>query len=384
MIHHEMKRKYATKISMSTFILLMIFLQSFYSTRAQTSKMGIKMPHTVLKLSPSDNNPRNSEGDFIELKDGSLLYVYTHYYGDSSSDHATAYLASRVSNDRGSTWSKNDKLVLKNEGEMNVMSVSLLRLQSGKIALFYLLKNSDSDCIPMMRLSSDEAKTWGDPVACIADRDGYFVLNNDRVIQHADGRLFFAVSQHNFPDGEFSGKGIVYSYYSDDEGKTWKSSEAVPNPNNITFQEPGLVFLNDDSILMFIRTDIGTQLFSKSTDGGKTWGEVSKSQLISPVSPATIERIPSTGDLLAVWNNNLSSDEKLAKLRIPLNIAVSKDEGVSWQNIKIIDGNPEGWFCYMAMQFVDNSVLLGYCAGTKSAHLTESHLTKVELNWVYQ
>lgn len=377
-------KKSISEVQFVSLSLLIIVLTLFAnSARSQSTAILNDGPQITLKLSPSDNNPRNSEGDFIELNDGRLLYVYSHYYGNSSSDHATAYLASRVSHDRGNTWSKEDELVLENEGGMNVMSVSLLRLQSGKIALFYLKKNSTSDCIPMMRLSDDEAKTWGDPIACISDREGYFVLNNDRVIQHIDGRIFFAVAQHNFPNGKFSGKAIVYSYYSDDEGKTWQSSEAVPNPDNITFQEPGLVTLKDNSLLMFIRTDVGTQLFSKSKDGGKTWSGVAKSQLISPVSPATIERIPSTGDLLAVWNNNLSADEKLSKLRLPLNVAISKDEGVSWQNIKIIDNNPEGWFCYTAMQFIDNSVMLGYCAGTKSAHLTVSHLTKLNLDWIY-
>jgi hypothetical protein len=350
-------------------------------TQAQDSNPGSK---TVLVISPSENNPRNSEGDFIELKDGRLMYIYTHYYGESSSDHATAYLASRVSSDRGKSWSQEDELVLENEGTWNVMSVSLLRLQSGEIAMFYLRKNSDSDCIPMMRLSTDEAKTWGDPITCITDREGYFVLNNDRVIQLPNGRLLMAVSQHNFPNGEFFRKGIIYSYYSDDNGKTWQSSEALANPDDVVYQEPGLVLLKDNSVLMFLRTNAGTQCFTKSKDGGITWGEVTKSQLISPVSPATIERIPSTGDLLAVWNNNLSTDPEISKLRIPQNIAISKDEGISWERIKVLEGDPEGWYCYTAMQFVDDVVMLGYCSGTKTAHLTESSLKRVEISWIYK
>ena len=78
---------------------------------------------------------------------------------------------------------RNYPVVVENEGGMNVMSVSLLRLQNGEIALFYLRKNSTEDCIPMMRISKDEARTWSDPIPCITDRKGYFVLNNDRVVQ---------------------------------------------------------------------------------------------------------------------------------------------------------------------------------------------------------
>src|SRR5690606_7827396 len=92
----------------------------------------------TLVLNPGENNPRNSERDFIQLKDGRVLYVYSHYYGESSSDHGTAYLAGRYSEDQGKTWTREDELVLPNEGGMNVMSVSLLRLQNGDIALFYL------------------------------------------------------------------------------------------------------------------------------------------------------------------------------------------------------------------------------------------------------
>jgi sialidase-1 len=379
-----MKSKSFKHPQLQILLLLSLFLAHYSSLiNAQNNTTDISPPKIVLKISPGDNNPRNSEGDFIELKDGKLLYIYTHYYGKSSSDHATAYLASRISSDRGKTWSQMDELTLQNEGDMNVMSVSLLRLQSGEIALFYLRKNSDSDCIPMMRISKDEAKTWGKAIPCISDQKGYFVLNNDRVIQATNGRLLLAVSQHNFPDGKFFGKGLIYCYFSDDKGKTWLRSEALANPDNITYQEPGLVFLKDNSLLMFIRTNAGTQCFTKSKDLGETWGEVTKSQLISPVSPATIERIPSTGDLLAVWNNNLSTNEKTAKKRIPLNSAISKDEGISWQHIKIIDGNPKGWYCYTAMQFIDNAVILGYCAGTETAHLTESHITKIDLSWIY-
>lgn len=379
-----MKSKSFKYKQLQVILLLSLFIFHYSSLlNAQNKTTDISPPKIVLKISPGDNNPRNSEGDFIELKDGKLLYIYTHYYGKSSSDHATAYLASRISSDRGKTWSQMDELTLQNEGDMNVMSVSLLRLQTGEIALFYLRKNSDSDCIPMMRISKDEAKSWGEAIPCISDQKGYFVLNNDRVIQAANGRLLLAVSQHNFPDGKFFGKGLIYCYFSDDNGKTWLRSEALANPDNITYQEPGLVFLKDNSLLMFIRTNAGTQCFTKSNDLGKTWGEVTKSQLISPVSPATIERIPSTGDLLAVWNNNLSTNEKTAKKRIPLNSAISKDEGISWQHIKIIDGNPKGWYCYTAMQFIDKAVILGYCAGTETAHLTESHITKIDLSWIY-
>lgn len=338
-----------------------------------------------LTLNPGDNNPRNSEGDFIQLKDGRILFVYSHYYGESSSDHATAYLAGRYSSDQGESWTDEDVEILPNEGGMNVMSVSLLRLQNGDIAMFYLRKNDTDDCIPMMRISKDETESWSEAVPCITDKEGYFVLNNDRVIQLEDGRLLLSVARHAGPDMEWSGKGDIFSYYSDDNGQNWQSSEEVPNPEDIVLQEPGLVELEDESILMFIRSNAGVQCYSYSQDKGKTWSEVEKSTLVSPVSPATIKRIPSTGDLLAVWNNNLSDDPEISKLRTPLNAAISKDEGKTWEMTKTLEGDPDGWYCYIAMDFVGEDVLLGYCAGNRPAGtgLSVTNVSKVDMYWLY-
>ena len=81
------------------------------------------------------DNPRNSEGDFIRLRNGDILYVYTHYYGTSPNDEAPAYLASRRSADNGDTWTDEDEIVLPNEGKLNTMSVTLRRLSDGRIQL---------------------------------------------------------------------------------------------------------------------------------------------------------------------------------------------------------------------------------------------------------
>jgi Neuraminidase (sialidase) len=276
--------------------------------------------------------------------------------------------------------------ILPNEGGMNVMSVSLLRLQNDEIAMFYLRKNDTDDCIPYMRISTDEAKTWSEPTGVITDKEGYFVLNNDRVIQLQDGTLMLSVAKHAGPDMEWRSGAELYAYISEDNGKTWQSSEQVPNPEDIVLQEPGLVELNDGSILMVIRSNAGVQCYSYSEDKGQTWSAVEKSNLVSPVSPATIERIPGTGDLLAVWNNNLADDPEIAKLRTPLNSAISRDEGKTWTNVKTLESDPDGWYCYIAMDFVGDDVLLGYCAGNRpeGTGLSVTNISKINKDWFYE
>jgi len=368
-------------------LLLILVIIPACTNRSGSGKEGTEGKEVVLRLEPGPGNPRNSEGDFITLKDGRILYIYTHYSGARGGDNDSAYLASRYSDDKGKTWSKEDQLVVKQEGKLNIMSVSLLRLQNGEIALFYLRINSEIDCIPMIRISNDEAKTWSEPAPCITDRQGYFVLNNNRVIQLKNGRLLFAVAMHQSPEQpEFSRIGRLWSYYSDDNGRTWKSGREVQNPDKVVTQEPGLVELKNGDIYMFNRTDRGVQYVSFSKDKGETWSSVEPSTIKSPLSPASIARIPSTGDLLMVWNNNGGDDPAIKGRRTPLTVAISKDEGKTWERMKNIETDPDGWYCYIAIHFTGNDVLLGYCAGNrpKGTGLAVTNITKLNLDWLYK
>lgn len=341
----------------------------------------------TLVLAPGEGNPRNSEGDFIQLEDGRILFVYTHFTGGGG-DHDRAFLAARVSRDGGATWSGEDQPVVADEGGMNVMSVSLLRLQSGAIALFYLRKDSREQCMPQLRLSHDEAATWGPPRDCLGDHPGYYVVNNDRVIQLEGGRLLMPSSLHAVPGGEgwFPGRAIVWR--SDDEGATWQASNTLEAPEPIGgsgLQEPGVVALKDGRVLMFMRTDAGCQYRSFSADAGETWSAPEPTGLASPVSPATIERIPSTGDLLLVWNDHRDVPLAERKNRTPLTAAISRDDGAVWEHTKNIETHPDGWYCYTAMDFVDGHVLLGLCAGNRKENngLALTQVLRVPVDWLY-
>ncbi len=342
-----------------------------------------KALESVLTLEPSPKNPRNSEGDFIRLLDGRLLFVYSHYYGGGG-DHGAAFLAGRVSLDEGKTWSREDQVILPDsEAGMNVMSVTLRRLKAGTIALFYLRKNATDCCVPMVRFSRDEMGSWSEAVPCVPDQEGYFVLNNDRVIQLSSGRLLLAVARHcrqGEPLGEYAS---IFVYASDDNGETWFRSGSVANPEEVILQEPGLLELKDGVLMLFMRTNARYQYVSYSLDGGSTWSPAKAGNLHSPCSPASLKRIPATGDILAVWNHNLHQDPP--KDRTPLTTAISSDEGRSWHHRRNLYDDPWGWYCYTAITFTGNDVLLGHCAGDcrKGNGLSVTQVTRVSIDWFY-
>ncbi len=369
----------------AVFIAVSIVMNNNQNTVAQPKMEDSSVIRNVL-LPPGPGNPRNSEGDFIRLKDGRLMFVYTHFVGGGG-DHDAAHLAARYSNDEGKTWTQEDEVIVSNEADMNVMSVSLLRLQTGEIALFYLRKNSLSDCRPVLRISNDEGKTWSDPVEIIPEEEmGYYVLNNDRVVQLANGRLIAPVARHNGPDyKEYTGYGDIMVYLSDDQGRNWRRSTTVLKPNStlsgdsVMLQEPGVVELEDNRLLMFMRTDQNVQYLTWSADQGETWLPVRPGNIPSPRSPASIERIPQTGDLLLVWNNNPDNQK-----RTPFNVAISRDEGKTWNNLKTLEDDPHGWYCYTAIHFGGDYVLLGHCAGDRrEGGLNTTQITRFPVDWLY-
>ncbi len=361
--------KHYSSLRLALYVIIMSGLGMSCSDKGKLDG-DISKPKTVLELFPGLNNARNSEGDFITLKNGRILFIYTHYTGDSYQDHAPAYLAGRYSDDKGATWSTEDQLIVKQEGVQNVMSVSLLRLQNGEIALFYLRKNSNTDCIPIVRFSDDEGETWSNPKPCITDRPGYYVLANNRVIQLKDGRLVFSVAYSK----------RVCSYFSDDNGRTWSSGKDVSNPDSVVNQEPAIVELKNGDLFMIMRTDTTTQYVSYSKDRGESWSPARYSNIVSASnSPASMTRLSSSSDLMLVWNNNDALIPKLKAKRTPLNIAISQDEGKTWENIKTVEENPTGSYCYTAIHIDGKDVLLGYFDWATRG-IT---IKKLDTGWIY-
>ena len=345
----------------------------------------------ILDLAPNPNNNRNSEGSFITLKNGDILFVYTRYRGEGHGDACSADLYGMISKDNGESFCE-PFLVISREsvGADNIMSVSLMRMANGDIGLFYLQKHTtEVFCLPYFTRSSDEGKTWSAHIKCV-NEDGYYVLNNDRVIRLESGRLLMPLAKHpsgKTPEGKsWFGEGRVYIFASDDDGYTWNPLAeniclpfAIWNDNNTgnlnaysSAMEPGLVQLENGLIWCYIRTTVGRQYEMFSEDDGNTWSIPMPSRFTSPSSPLCAKKI-SENRILVAWNpipqyTGMPSviDGVWTGGRKQLTLAIMDQKANHILFSETLEYDEGSGFCYTAIHETnEGDILLAYCAGGK-------------------
>lgn len=329
----------------------------------------------------TESNPRWSEGSVLPLRDGTLLFATTRFIGGGA-DASHADIVGRESRDGGRTWG-DLRLLQENVGERNVMSVTLRRLDpnrvaDGPIGMFYLVKNGDTDLNVFLRISEDEGQTFGEPIP-VTDRPGYHVMNNDRVTQLESGRLLCPMSftLDQAKENHYRSK----CFYSDDGGLHWKAGQGEVDLPKRGAMEPEVIEMKDGGVLMIVRSQLGRIYAARSSDGGDTWSAAEAWGPPAPEAPSTLRRIPSTGDLVLVWNNNVDTTHHHSGKRTPLSIATSSDEGQSWSSVRNLEDNPDETYAYTSIAFYKDRMLLSYYVGSDGR--ISSRFRSLPVTWLY-
>ncbi|QDU31527.1 HEAT repeat protein [Anatilimnocola aggregata] len=371
--------------------------------RAAQSLIAFSLPPAALKVpiavvsddikvdvyQATKGKPRYSEGSIIPLQDDSLLYATTEFVGGGA-DHTSATIVGRVSNDGGRTWGE-QRTLQENIGKQNVMSVTLRRLPgedhqpSDLLGMFVLVKNSSADLFPILRISNNDGSTFGEPIRVTSEQQpGYHVMNNDRVTITSKGRMICPIATTEDVFKKSGSHFTCFCQLSDDGGKTWRpSADRVDQPKRGAM-EPEVVELADGKLLMIVRTQLGYIGTSTSTDGGDHWSEPAKLSVPAPEAPATIRTIPSTGDLLLVWNNNFVAGQGHGGKRTPLSTAISSDGGKTWTNTRNLESDSDQGFAYTSVLFHKDRVLLSYYVGKIGAGPLSSRFRSLPVRWLYE
>jgi sialidase-1 len=239
-------------------------------------------------------------GPFVQAKNGELL-----------SACADGKSLAR-SGDMGKTWTQAEMFASTGRSKDYKYSGERVLFKTGSGALVFssinlnekvwLWREELGDALPGTRCphfvtrSTDDGRTWSEPVMLHQEWTGE-VRN---IIQLKSGRLVLSSMKLLHKPGRHA----VLTYWSDDDGVTWKGSNLIDlggqgHHGGVT--EATIEELKDGSVLMLMRTNWGEFWRVISRDGGAHWREMGPSGIDASSAPGLLKRLAS-GRLALVWN----------------------------------------------------------------------------------
>lgn len=321
---------------------------------------------------------RRGEASLVGLKDGSVLMAYGRFTGRNDPGYA-ALAQSRVERYTGSYFERDNDfgeiaaIILDPKGRaslrlapepppanpppknplppacvvnperilvpappdgLNAMNPALRRLPDGCLGLLYSHRISRHVASRRFLTSADEGATWSKPVVVFGE--GYVSGAHDRFNVLASGRLLAPVHCTDDWASHYLHTRVARS---DDAGRSWQVSDPIVVPKVFWPErpgmesgcvEPGVAERADGSLLMTLRTAMGTQFASESRDGGVTWSSPRSLEASSPSAPAHLSRLPGSDDLLLVWNPDYDARAPMNGHRHRLVAGLSRDGGRSF------------------------------------------------------
>jgi predicted neuraminidase len=206
----------------------------------------------------------------------------------------------------------------------------LFQPSSGPLLLFYKAGPSPSAWWGMVTTSGDAGRTWSTPRRL---PDGILGPIKNKPVELANGDLLSGSSTEH--DGW-----RIHFERSTDRGVTWTATPALHDGKQISAIQPSILAHKDGRLQAVGRTRNGRIFEIWSKDAGRTWGEISLTELPNP-SAGTDAITLQDGRQLILYNHT-------AKGRSPLNVAVSAD-GKAWQAALVLEEQAGSEFSYPAV-----------------------------------
>ncbi len=346
-----------------------------------------------LLFAPGDAGSKNYRiPAIITAEDGSLVVATDRRKYNQSDLPEDIDVVIRRSEDGGITWSEPLTIaegtgVRKGFGDAGLVRTTekngLLCIFVGGEGIF----NNSSPSNPTRTYvckSTDNGKTWSEPrditgqlygTECtVTDRQGWYAsfCASGNGLLTRDGRIMFVAAVRENSANTLSN----FVYYSDDNGETWNVSQRA----KLGGDESKVTELNDGTILMSIRRQgKGPRYYTKSTDGGITWGEVSEwAEMLEPNCNGDIIRYTSVSDGYEK-NRLLHSIPNDAVSRRNVSVFVSYDEGQTWPVKKSIC--PTG-SAYSSLTILPDGTIGAYVEENNNTDNMSLYYNNFSLEWL--
>jgi predicted neuraminidase len=227
----------------------------------------------------------------------------------------------------------------------------LFQPKNGPLLLFYKVGPKPAAWWGMLTTSTNDGTTWSKPMRLPA---GILGPIKNKPVQLANGDILCGSST------EGDGGWRVHFERTSDFGKTWTVTPPVNDGKKITAIQPSILFLKDGTLEAIGRTGKNKMFQITSPDDGKTWSEMTLTDLPNPDSGTDAVTLRD-GRQLLVYNHNVRGGSN-NKGRSPLNVAVSPD-GKNWFAALVLENDPDApsGFAYPAViQTSDGLVHITY------------------------
>ena len=223
----------------------------------------------------------------------------------------------------------------------------LFRNADGSIRLFYKVGPSPRTWWGMSMTSSDGGRTWSPPLRL---PDGVLGPIKNKPVRLTDGTI---ISPSSTESTDQPSLWRVHFERSTDAGKTWTlvRPAVADGAAELHSIQPSILLHRDGRLQAVGRTRSQRVFETWSGDGGRTWGQVSLTDLPNP-SAGTDAVTLGDGRHLIVYNHTM-------KGRSPLNVAISAD-GKAWSAALVLE-REAGEYSYPAViQTADGLVHVTY------------------------
>jgi sialidase-1 len=360
--------------------------------------------------------PKSGEQTVIKLKDGRILLLWSEFLRadllppaerppdsplrrDPTGDDGYARISGMTSSDGGRTWSKPWVVVDDKDALVNCISPGITRMKDGRLLLAYSWRSGGNgatnygNCAKMVRISSDEGKTWSERTRITPDNGEYHTGCHDRAYTLDNGRVIVQCHTILPPGVAQKGPGVratvmgTYFAYSDDHGKTWQRTEVMLDPiagKAGRLEEASMVQRSDGSLVQFIRSWHGQSFISESTNRGTTWSAPRPSGVFSSLAPSLVVRLPNSADLLMIWNPTWNPAARISGMRTVLACALSRDGGKTWGLPKALEADETQWAEYPGVTFDGNDALVHYRVFNTERKRCDLAQARIPITWFYE
>ena len=326
---------------------------------------------------------------------------------DLNLDHAKNDLVLMRSTNSGETWE--DPVVITEAGDNVTMNPVLVQAQDGTIILSYIYfpekrhtRQMKSHGVEMVEpglegdlierffiiTSNDDGLTWSEPreltrvvksgentIASICGPGtGITLTKGDQ-----KGRVIIPMQEQLKMDD--TKETLLFSLYSDDNGKTWERGEYAPPDDDGSGGEVQMVELEDGGVMLSTRNSSGFRRLAISKDGGNSWTKLYKEKSLKDtgcMSPLLRYRWKENGKPGVIIHVGVTARVD-GRRRGKAEFRLSYDDGKTWPVNKVFH---EQTFDYSSLAILPDGSIGMLGEYDFDGERLKIRLAKLNLEWI--